>query len=253
MTAHRPALATALLALLLSACAATPPKGLALPAATEGGGAAAEAPGDAVRGVLRAPPGGRLVALRVTVTDPPPGLLDDRGAGVLTLRRAGEREPIRLVFLDGALGLYPLRAGIYRVETVAGFDCGDIHLVLAPGEAPLALGGLDLALGDAAAGTLSGRLATPGDLDTFARLAGTDAAAIAVEPLERRQGIACTRHARAASRPDIDPTVRKLTPGEIAGVIVLGGLVGAAGGYAIAAGSFVFVSGTGGGALFLGL
>ncbi|MCL5779137.1 hypothetical protein M1105_19415 [Limibaculum sp. FT325] len=247
MTAHRSARAV-LVALTLAGCATAPPKGLAPPAASEASGSEVAVP-------PAPPPDGRLVALRVAVENPPEGLLDEQGAGVLTLRREGERAPIRLVFGDGALGLYALPRGIYRIERVAGYDCGPLHLVLAPGETPLALGQLSLALGgerDGERGALAGGPATSGDIARIAALSGTDPAAVDAVPLERRRGISCRRDPRAVSRPDIDPTIRKLTPTEIALTVVLGGLIGAAGGYAIAAGSFVFVSGAGGGLIFFG-
>lgn len=246
MTAARPATcAAAICALMLTACATPPPKGLAPPAAIDGqkGGG----------GELSVPPDGRLVAFRVSVETPPEELLDEQDAGVLTLRREGVRDPIRLVFLNGALGVYALRSGIYRVDTIAGYHCGELYLLVAPKDEPVALGGLELAVYDEAEAELAGRLPTLEDIERIASLTGADTPAVDAEPLERRSGIACTRRPRAVSRPDVDPTIRKLTPAEIAGTVVLVGLLGAATGGAAATGSIVFVSGSAGGVLLLSL
>ena len=249
MTARRLAPLAAAIALLLAACAPPPaPKGLAPPTASEA------APGGSRQGArIAAPPDARLVGLRVSVDNAPPDLLDDGGAGVLTFRRQGEREPIRLVFANGALGVYALPRGIYRIESVAGHRCGDVSFVLGPGSAPLSLGGIALDFRNGTAGTLSGRLPLPEDIERIAGLIGEDARTIAARPPLRGGGIPCARDSRAVSRPDIDPTIRRLTPAEIAGTVVLGGLLAAAGGAAIATGTFVFLSGSAGGLLFLGL
>ncbi|MBK0400931.1 hypothetical protein H0I76_17165 [Limibaculum sp. M0105] len=260
MIARRLVATVMVLALALGGCA-PPPRGLAPPAASEtainapaGSGAGESAEDESGQDApLTAPPGGRLAALRVTVANAPPELLDDQRLGVLTVRRGAEHRPTRLIFADGALAVYRLPAGVYRVESIAGYDCGEIYLTLGQGAAPLSLGGLELSVYDDNAATLSGQLPTPRDLDGLAGLTGVATDEIDASPLERRQGIVCRRDPRAVSRPDIDPNIRKLTPTEIALSVLLGGLIGAAGGYAIAAGTFIFVSGTAGGAVFLGL
>jgi hypothetical protein len=194
----------------------------------------------------------RLTALTVTVRNAPPGLLDDAGAGVLTLRTAGAFEAVRPVFVNDALSVHLIRAGAYRVEGIAGYRCRDLFLDLPPGDAPLALGGLVLDVFDETEATLSGTLPTRDDLARIATLTGEPEDAIVSEPLERRSGVPCRRDPRAASRPDIDPTFKQLTPAEMATIGALTLMFGGIAGAAIATGTFVFLAGTGGGFLFLG-
>lgn len=240
----RRAVALLLVAAGLAACVEPPaPEGIEPPAASEAAGASAP---------VRVPPGKRLVGLRVDVVTPPPGLLDEQGAGVITVTRQGDPRPIRLVFVDDALAVYALDAGIYRVESIAGHDCGPIGLILSGGGTPLALGTLTLEVFGAEGAALSGRPPGLDDLDRLGGLVGAGAGTIDAEPLERRTGVSCERRLYAVSRPDVDPRFRPLSKGEIAGGIALAAILGAATGGAAAAGSgaLIFTSGTGG--LFLG-
>ena len=237
--------AAAIGALLLSACATRPPEGILPPEASETQTA------DAVRGTtIRLPPDRRLVAMRVVVNDPPPELLDEQGAGVVTVRRVSDREPIHLVFVNNALSVHALKSGAYRVESIAGFDCGTFDLPVALSDAPLALGTLTLDIYDETEAALLGNVPTPDELTGIAGLLDTEAAAVESDPLERGAGISCVRDTLAVSRPDVDPTIRKLTPLEIAGGIFFAGLIGGA---LAASSSFVFISGPAGALLLIGL
>ncbi|MEM9045827.1 MAG: hypothetical protein AAGC81_14145 [Pseudomonadota bacterium] len=193
------------------------------------------------------PVDGRLAALKITINDPPRDLLDDQGAGILTLKQKGRRDADRLIFLNGNLSAFALDPGVYRIEAIAGYDCGDLFLVFPDRDAPVALGELTLSITGERTATLSGGIPAPEDLETIAALIGEDPAEIESQPLERRQGIRCERAAWAASRPDIDPNARVLTPLEIAEGVVLFAIVGAISGAAIASGSFVFATGSAGG------
>ena len=260
-----------LAALLLAACAGPPPEGLAPPVASEAGpvvlpddtAANQTAPDqatDQARAAISLPGGARLVALEVTLPAPPPDLLDDQQAGVITLTaktlpgearaRTARPRPIRLVFVNGALGLHALRPGAYAIETIAGYDCGPLGLAVPPGDAPIALGSLTLDGTDSHGAFLSGGTLTPDDLARVADLAGTDPAAIDADPLERGSAIPCAYRPRAVSRPDFDPTVKRLTALEVAGGLMFGGIVAAA---LVAGSSVAFVSGPLGGFLLLGL
>ncbi|MEM7526179.1 MAG: hypothetical protein AAF416_00700 [Pseudomonadota bacterium] len=245
---------------LVSACQGPPPPppGLVAPAAEDLDGAAVDA------GPIAPPAGERFLGLRITVENPPPELLDPKGAGVVTVRRPGDAAPRRLIFANGVLSVHALPPGPWRIMTIAGYACGPLGLPVPPGEGPIALGDITLALpevdpalsDDAADLAAEGRLTggstlTPDDLALFAGLFGEDGSVVAPRPLLQDGARRCRRWPRAASRPDIDPTVRRLTIGEQVQIGILAAAFGALTGGAAAVGSFVFVSGTAGGFLFL--
>lgn len=236
----------ALITFLFSSCDLTtppPPKRLVAPAATEALG---------TEQGFSLPTEGRLAALKITIANPPADLLDAQDAGILTLKRKGKRDSDRLIFLNDHLAAFALEPGVYRIEAIAGYACGDLFLSLPDRPAPLSLGSLTLTASGEEAAILSGAIPAPEDLDAIARLVGTDPSAIESQPLERRQGARCSRAPWAASRPDIDPNARVFTPLEIAEGVILFGLVGAASGAAIASGSFIFATGASGGVLAVG-
>ena len=240
----RPRLASMAVGCLLSACVSYAPEGVAPPAATE-------AAGEPIR--ISVPPDRQLMALRISVENPPPELLDPQGAGVVTLVRGPGGAPRHLVFVNGALGVYALEPGAWRIASIAGHACGPLDVVLSPGAPPQALGELTLSPSGGGA-SLSGRPPTPEDLAQISTLVQADSSALDARPLERGSR-PCTREATAVSRPDIDPTVPEVTPLEIAGGVLLFAILGAASGAALAtsSGTFVFTSGSAGGLLLIGL
>lgn len=258
--------AVLVLAFGLGACITPPPpEGVVTPRASEPGPAtveddAPEAPPSAGQ-PIQPPSGTRLVGLEIAVEDPPEELLDPSGAGVLLLTRQGERGRGLLAFLDDALSVHALPPGAYRIIGVAGFDCGPLGLAVGPGDgttatpAPLYLGRLTLRVdesGERAVLSGDGTVPDTATLERFATLFGGDEARVDPRPLLAGEEVACRRAPWLVARPDIDPSVRVLTPFEIAQIIILGGAFGALTGAAAAVGSVVFVSGTAGGFLFLG-
>ncbi|MEM8791260.1 MAG: hypothetical protein AAGE80_06565 [Pseudomonadota bacterium] len=223
-----------------------PPSGLVRPSAsdtlptTEAGTEAAQPAS------FQIPSEGQLAALKITIENPPEDLLDEQGAGILTLRQKGRRDADRLIFLNGSLNVFALDPGIYRIDAIGGYRCGELFLILPPREEPLALGHLTLTPTGEKTAMLSGGIPAPEDLENVAALIGATADEIASQPLERRQGIRCERVVWAASRPDIDPNARVLTPLEVAEGVLFLAVLGAISGGAIATGSFVFASGSGG-------
>ncbi|MEM6679235.1 MAG: hypothetical protein AAF675_15335 [Pseudomonadota bacterium] len=262
------------LVLAMAGCAEPPPpSGLLPPAAVEAGVAAGPSePGSFSDGAepgplmlddaaARAAAGARLAGLRVTLINAPEGLLDERGAGVITLRRPADGMRLRMIFVDGALALHALPPGAWRVETVAGFACEAVHILVPPvtpgqSQRPLALGAITLAVApDGSGARLQGTVPTREDLAVLAGLVrdqGVGSEAVDARPMERGAGAPCVRRPRAVTRPDIDPTVRLMTLGEKVQLGVLLAILGAATGGAAAVGSVVFVSGAGAGVLFLG-
>ena len=237
-------LASMAVGVLLSACVTYAPEGVAPPEATE-------ASADPIR--ISLPPDRQLISLRITVEEPPSELLDPQGAGVITLVRGNGGAPRHLVFINGALGVYALEPGGWRIASIAGHDCGALEVVLRSGAAPVALGDLQLRpVGEAA--TLSGSPPTPEDLTQISGLIESNPAALDARPLVRGTR-RCGFKPNAVSRPDIDPTVPEVTPLEIAGGVLLFAILGAATGGALAAssGTFVFTSGSAGGLLLVGL
>ncbi|MEM7496576.1 MAG: hypothetical protein AAF371_01135 [Pseudomonadota bacterium] len=256
----------AALALMLAACQTPPPPpGVVVPQASEDVARPGDA-GDSVEAGLegtvapaegappRPPRGARLIGLEIAVENPPEELLDPAGAGVLVLKRRGDEGTRLLAFLDGALSVHALPPGAYAVRGVAGFDCGPLAIAVPPGEAPVYFGRLTLSVGpEGERAVLRGAgVAEPADLVRFAALFGGEEARVDPRPLLQDAEIACRRAPWLVARPDIDPSVRVLTPFEIAQLVILGGAFGAVTGAAAAVGSVVFISGTAGSLLFLG-
>ncbi|MEL6766927.1 MAG: hypothetical protein AAFP17_07080 [Pseudomonadota bacterium] len=252
------------LTLALTACMTPPPpEGVVNPRASEPGPApAASGEGAPINAgePIQPPRGTRLVGVEIAVENPPEELLDPAGAGVLLLKRQGQPGLGLLAFLDDALSVHALPPGAYRIAGVAGFDCGPLGLAVGPGDgtgappAPLYLGRLTLtvdASGERAV-LAGGTVPDTAELARFATLFGGDEALVDPRPLLSGREVTCRRAPWIVARPDIDPSVRVLTPFEIAQIIILGGAFGALTGAAAAVGSVVFVSGTAGGLLFLG-
>ncbi|MEL7140211.1 MAG: hypothetical protein AAFP67_14240, partial [Pseudomonadota bacterium] len=187
----------------------------------------------------------------------PEELLDPAGAGVLLLKRRGDQGTRLLAFLDDALSVHALPPGAYAVRGIAGFDCGPLGLAIGPGTeatAPLYLGRLTLTVDPSGERAIlrGGSVPDPAEIERFATLFGGDGARVDPRPYLAGREVACRRAPWLVARPDIDPSVRVLTPFEIAQLVILGGAFGALTGAAAAVGSVVFVSGTAGGFLFLG-
>ncbi|MEM8760050.1 MAG: hypothetical protein AAGE83_06980 [Pseudomonadota bacterium] len=260
---------TALLLVIAGCMSPPPPEGVIAPQATEPVSEPATVDGDdasasnsaegaaALPGAPEVPSGARLVGLEIAVENPSEELLDPAGAGVLLLKRRGDQGTRLLAFLDDALSVHALPPGAYAVRGIAGFDCGPLGLAIGPGTeatAPLYLGRLTLTVDPSGerASLRGGSVPDPAELERFATLFGGDGARVDPRPYLAGREVACRRAPWLVARPDIDPSVRVLTPFEIAQLVILGGAFGALTGAAAAVGSVVFVSGTAGGFLFLG-
>ncbi|MEO0957696.1 MAG: hypothetical protein AAFY66_04395 [Pseudomonadota bacterium] len=262
---------SAALLLVIAGCMSPPPpEGVIAPQATEprsepvaaedgDDASASNSAGDAAAppAAPEVPIGARLVGLEIAVENPPEELLDPAGAGVLLLKRRGDQGTRLLAFLDDALSVHALPPGAYDVRGIAGFDCGPLGLAIGPGTeatAPLYLGRLTLTVDPSGERAIlrGGGVPDPAELERFATLFGGDGARVDPRPYLAGREVACRRAPWLVARPDIDPSVRVLTPFEIAQLVILGGAFGALTGAAAAVGSVVFVSGTAGGFLFLG-
>ncbi|MEM9780966.1 MAG: M15 family metallopeptidase [Pseudomonadota bacterium] len=244
-------LITALLcAVHIAACAEPPPPdGIVQPAAISG---SAKAATPAV--IERSH---RLVGLRIEIEQPPEGLLDDTAAGVIEMLRVDTGETARLVFIDGALTAHALAPGPWRIRAIAGQHCGFIDLPVPPGAGPLLAGDLILSFPARAESDddarMTGRLPARADIQTLSDFGDGTPASVDVRPLIGDGAARPCRHIDlAVARPDIDPSIERLTPLQIAELVFVGAVLGAATGGAAAAGSISFVSG-GGGLFFLAL